>query len=356
MGDVACSERCLSSLPCLERWLAPDRNIRSLTEHQNHADFGSLLSSPFLPPKLDLRLICVPEAYVLFGAGRDGMVFDRHGAPLRETMGFVDAAASLPEPAWLSANSIPLDFVGFASVDPAWTNYYHWLCLAVARMRIASEILAPEVRMLLPDFRAPAPGAISAADVATRLASLEMMALESRTAFLRPGVYRMPEVYLLTISHEQHALLSCFEHFRNAYSPALRSLSHDPQLPRRVFVKRRHNTRIDALNGSILDRVLLDAGFHATYLEDLTFREQASLFHNAECVVSAHGAGLSNLVFGRPQLRVLELHDWIGGESYLRPWFYFISRAFGQDYSYINLSRAQPKMAYWSAVIGNFAA
>jgi len=71
-------------------------------------------------------------------------------------------------------------------------------------------------------------------------------------------------------------------------------------------------------------------------------------------VVAAHGAGLSNLVFGRQGLRVLELNDYIGDEPYLRPWFYYLSRAFEHDYSYSNLSRERPDRIAWSEIVARF--
>ncbi len=43
--------------------------------------------------------------------------------------------------------------------------------------------------------------------------------------------------------------------------------------------------------------------------EDLSVREQARLFHDAEIVIAPHGAALANLVFCRPGTHILELTD-----------------------------------------------
>jgi capsular polysaccharide biosynthesis protein len=80
------------------------------------------------------------------------------------------------------------------------------------------------------------------------------------------------------------------------------------------------------------ERSLLDAlaqrGFSAVDLDQLSITDQIRLFRNAECVVAPHGAGLSNLIFGR-NLKVVELiHPHL-----VRSHFGRIARDWGFEYT-----------------------
>jgi capsular polysaccharide biosynthesis protein len=63
----------------------------------------------------------------------------------------------------------------------------------------------------------------------------------------------------------------------------------------RIYIVRRRARRLT--NEDELLRRLGRHGFRPVELEGLTFPEQVELFHDAEAVVAAHGAGLTNLLF-----------------------------------------------------------
>ena len=52
---------------------------------------------------------------------------------------------------------------------------------------------------------------------------------------------------------------------------------------------------------------LLSKGFKIIKSQDLSFLEQVNLFSNLRCLVTLHGAGLSNLVFCRANTKVIEI-------------------------------------------------
>jgi hypothetical protein len=49
------------------------------------------------------------------------------------------------------------------------------------------------------------------------------------------------------------------------------------------------------------------SNFKMVTLEHLTFKEQVSHFYNADIIIAAHGAGLSNMFFCRPQTKIIEV-------------------------------------------------
>ena len=58
---------------------------------------------------------------------------------------------------------------------------------------------------------------------------------------------------------------------------------------------------------------LLKNNFISVRLHDLKFREQIALFNNAECIVGLHGGGFANIVFCKPNTRVVELRSDTSG-------------------------------------------
>ena len=60
-------------------------------------------------------------------------------------------------------------------------------------------------------------------------------------------------------------------------------------------------------NEDEIKKYLLKNNFIFARLHEMKFNEEVDLFHNAECVVGLHGAGLINIVFCRPGTRVIEL-------------------------------------------------
>jgi capsular polysaccharide biosynthesis protein len=66
------------------------------------------------------------------------------------------------------------------------------------------------------------------------------------------------------------------------------------------------------------------------YPEDYTFREQVSMFANAEAILGPHGGGLANIIFCKPQVCVLELFS----AKYVNPCYSRIAYRLDMDYCY----------------------
>ena len=76
---------------------------------------------------------------------------------------------------------------------------------------------------------------------------------------------------------------------------------------RRLYVDRRGSSaRALANEGEIAD-MLGERDFTPVRLERLAMSEQVRLFQKAEMIVAPHGAGLANMVFAAPGLRLIEL-------------------------------------------------
>jgi capsular polysaccharide biosynthesis protein len=85
-----------------------------------------------------------------------------------------------------------------------------------------------------------------------------------------------------------------------------------------------------------IERFLAGQGFEHVQLEHLTHEQQLRLFQEAAYVVSAHGGGLSNLVFSGPGVKVLELM----AEDDFRPDFWTLANKLDHIYGFLGCPTA----------------
>jgi capsular polysaccharide biosynthesis protein len=60
-------------------------------------------------------------------------------------------------------------------------------------------------------------------------------------------------------------------------------------------------------NEAQVERLLHARGFETHLMERYTLAQQARLIREAEIIVATHGAGLANLMFARPNTRIIEI-------------------------------------------------
>ena len=81
----------------------------------------------------------------------------------------------------------------------------------------------------------------------------------------------------------------------------------DRKADKRIFVGRGQVQWRKVLNEAVLKQFLADYGFAFCQMDDLTMKEQMTLFYNADIVVAPHGSALSNLLFCRKGSTVIEI-------------------------------------------------
>jgi capsular polysaccharide biosynthesis protein len=108
--------------------------------------------------------------------------------------------------------------------------------------------------------------------------------------------------------------------------------------PRRIFISRRNCGTRTLENEQQVERLLHAQGFETHLMEQYTLAEQARLIREADTIVATHGAGLANLVFARPQTRIIEI---VPAGRY-NAWIYpHLSRVFGLEHRILFASGTQ---------------
>jgi hypothetical protein len=113
------------------------------------------------------------------------------------------------------------------------------------------------------------------------------------------------------------------------------------QSERRIYISREKARTRHVVNERELMEALEKYSFERVFLEDLPFLEQVRLLNETSIVVSPHSTGLTNLVFCRPGISVIEIFS----PSYVTTFFWSIAAQMGLDYGYV-LGRGRPGRAH----------
>jgi hypothetical protein len=97
---------------------------------------------------------------------------------------------------------------------------------------------------------------------------------------------------------------------------------------RKVYISRADAMRRKASNCDELEKMVSALGFEVVTLSQLSFIEQAKVFHTSDFIVGEHGAGLTNLVFCRKGTKVIEILN----AFWMYPCFYAIAVSAGLEY------------------------
>lgn len=109
-------------------------------------------------------------------------------------------------------------------------------------------------------------------------------------------------------------------------------------LGERLYISREKAGRRRVTNEAELWQQLEPRGFTRIFLEDLSWKDQINAFAQAKVIVAPHGAGLANLVFCRPGVRVVEFFS----RAYINPCFWRLAGVRGLDYRPVVFKSGEP--------------
>ncbi len=203
-------------------------------------------------------------------------------------------------------------------------NYYHWMIDCLPRTYLLSKLQdRGPVALLIPPGLASfqhltlkcclpeniQPFAVNAEWVRAKQLVLPSFAAEPNNGFLPPE----------SVNYIRGKV---FQHF---------GLADVARTRRRIYVSRAKTAWRRILNEPEVIETLARFGFEAVRPEEFPFEEQVKLFHSAEAVVGARGAGLTNMIFSK-DLRILEL---TGTRPFVGVAYFSLARAMAHHYDYI---------------------
>jgi len=199
---------------------------------------------------------------------------------------------------------------------PASGNYYHWLLETLPNLKALAPHLSTLDGIFVPKLRRFHVDSLAACGV-------------------NPG--KLLEITCRDFFACEHLLVQSFSSAWALQSWVPGWLKQSlvtaaaPGTGKKLYLSRSDASWRKVSNEPAVTRLLESAGYESLVLSSLTCTEQANLFGSAVSIISAHGAGLANLVFCRPGTRVLEIFPtrWTS-LCYLQ-----LSQLVGCDYRYM---------------------
>ena len=100
----------------------------------------------------------------------------------------------------------------------------------------------------------------------------------------------------------------------------------------RLYVSRQQAPKRHLLNERDLSKILLKYGFETVCLEQLSFAKQVELASRCTVLAGLHGAGLTHMLWARPDVRVVEVRGAHDAENNC---YYSLASDLGYDYYYV---------------------
>jgi|LauGreDrversion4_2_1035121.scaffolds.fasta_scaffold21194_1 hypothetical protein len=180
------------------------------------------------------------------------------------------------------------------SVINEWTNnYFHWLTEALPRLIFVKEYLT-NFQLLLPE---------SYKQYQYVLESLRILEIE--VDWFPDGVIFLNK---LLIPSRQAPFPAHYnpEYILKVNNAIVHNLILNFQLGDRIYISRRNAKMRKIKNEDEVISLITLFGFKVVECEKLSFNEQVSVFYNARVLMSIHGAGLTNMLFGKKGMIVYE--------------------------------------------------
>lgn len=200
--------------------------------------------------------------------------------------------------------------------------YYHWLTEAIPKLFLGKNDLK-NAKIILPEGYK-----------GFQIASLEPFGINSEDVkYISSNTY-LHVPHLISFSPfgaEQHYNPKLFGEVRDFYINFYKSKDDYKPVGDRLYIKRKKTSIRQIKNEQEVISFLAEYGFKDVFFEDLSFPEQVFISYNAQCLVSIHGAGLTNIMFMKSGSKILEFRKK-GETGYLH--YYNLASALDLDYYY----------------------
>jgi len=200
---------------------------------------------------------------------------------------------------------------------PSSFAWYHWVAESLPRLQLIQPWLEALDGLFIPADTEP-----------QLLESLEAMGVRRDQLIpLAIGDHYEPE-YLLIPHYCAGLNIPTWVPDYLQESLGLGRCDSTPQ-QRKLYISRADAGKRRLTNETQLLPLLENAGFEVVRLRKTSFLEQVRLFHQAAWVIAPHGAGLANVLYCKPGVRVMEITPSPKIEPHL---FHSITACVGGDY------------------------
>lgn len=199
-------------------------------------------------------------------------------------------------------------------------NYYHWLVDSLKKLHLIIELLPKNILFIVPNNLK-----------IWQYDSLEAIGIKKhQLCYFNTGLWELETLYFSPPMFWE-ANPDSYEWLQKTIYKNFNITPSIDNKNERIYISRSLANSRKIINTTEVETILQEYNFRSYSLEELSFREQVTLFAKAEAVVAPHGAGLTNLMFAQPGTFVLELFE----PALKAPCFYILSDCINHKYHYL---------------------
>lgn len=204
-------------------------------------------------------------------------------------------------------------------------GYFHWITEIGPRLWVAGKEVDPSFPLLIPEYF--------------------LMKWNFAGSFLKPfkrNIITFKENEQVFVNHltfvSQTGGVFNYQPMPIKGSTALlKDYYYDSNYPldlnQKIYISRNKTGKRTLLNERLIIELLKAFEFKVLYAEDLTLKDQINVFSRTSCLISLHGAGLSNMVFMPPNSKIIEIRH--RENNNMLNFFFTLSHTFHHDYYYV---------------------
>ncbi len=182
-------------------------------------------------------------------------------------------------------------------VNHPWFNYYHWMAEAIPRIVRYNKELC-DLTLIMPQSIYNLP---FVKESLLPFKFKEVIINEGWHYYIKRGIISPIQPYCY------HYEASLIQETRNIYlNYFLKKKTFEPY--RKIYVSRKNALRRKFVNEEHVIELMKKYDFEIIELENATLKEQVTLFSETKCLVSMHGAALTNMLFMSNNTKVIELY------------------------------------------------
>jgi hypothetical protein len=188
---------------------------------------------------------------------------------------------------------------------PFWSNYGHFLVDAAALLTwLPRMALGADCRIVIGPQFAPKMRAIVRETLDILAPGLTVLEHPDNEVWSFAALHYVTPQHIPPLTMQPTAMAELVARIQRGQPP--------PTARRRLYIAREASLGRQLVNEDQVVGVCRQLGFEVVSPEQYSLREQAALFHSAECVIGVKGAALANVVFGSSATRlfVLSPADW----------------------------------------------
>jgi len=127
-------------------------------------------------------------------------------------------------------------------------------------------------------------------------------------------IYNNPNIYYIEKLIIPNPTTKNLMPFNYAIKYLREKVCHGAHVDDLIYITRNKGFKRRILNENKLINYLRKEGFNIFTLEELSFQEQKRIFENAKLIISAHGSGLTNIIFSSERTTIIEIYGYGCGE------------------------------------------